>query len=87
MRYPTQLVEKNADRIRGRTSIRVGVGGDDSLLPRNRELHDLLQKLKIEHEYEVVPGVGHSAGAYYKALDSRCLAIYRRVFEALAKNK
>ncbi len=32
--HPMQLVEKNADKIRGRTNIRIGVGGDDSLLAR-----------------------------------------------------
>jgi enterochelin esterase-like enzyme len=85
--HPMQLVEKNADRIRGRTAIRVGVGGDDNLLTRNRELHELLRKLKIEHQYEVVPGVGHNAADYYKKLGAKCLEIHRAVFQALDKGK
>jgi endo-1,4-beta-xylanase len=85
--HPLQLVEKNVEKIRGRTTIRVGVGGDDSLLPRNRELHELLEKLKVEHRYEVVAGVGHNARDYYEKLGSKCLEVHRAVFEALEKPK
>jgi endo-1,4-beta-xylanase len=85
--HPTQLVQKNADRIRGRARIRIGVGQDDNLLPRNKELHELLEKLKIEHEYVLVPGVGHDAGAYYEKLGAKCLEMHRKVFESLDQGK
>jgi len=81
--HPTQLAEKNADRIRGKTNIRIGCGNEDNLLPRNRELHELLQKLSIEHQYEVVDGVGHNGAEYYKKLDDKCLAFHRQVFASL----
>lgn len=85
--HPTQLVSKNADKIRGRTSIRVGVGKDDNLLPRNRELHELLDRLKIEHQFEVAPDVAHNSVDYYKKLDAKGLELHRKVFEALATEK
>jgi endo-1,4-beta-xylanase len=81
--HPTTLVEKNADRIRGKMLIRVGVGGADNLLARNRDLHELLEKLKIEHEYEVAEGVGHMAPAYYKKLGDKCFAIHKKSFTAV----
>jgi enterochelin esterase-like enzyme len=85
--HPFHLVEKNAAKIRGKTNIRIGVGKDDNLLPKNQDLHELLQRLKIEHEYEVVPGVAHSGVEYYKKLDVKGLEFHRRVFESLDKAK
>jgi endo-1,4-beta-xylanase len=78
--HPTQLVTKNADQIRGQQNIRVGCGGDDGLLPRNRNLHELLTKLNIDHEYEVVDGVAHNAGLYYAKLGPKGFAIYKKAF-------
>jgi len=77
------LVTKNADQIRGRQQIRIGCGGDDSLLPRNRDLHELLTQLKIDHQYEVVDGIGHNAGEYYAKLGTKGFELHRKVFEAL----
>jgi endo-1,4-beta-xylanase len=85
--HPTQLVEKNAGRVRNRTHIRIGVGKDDSLLPRSRELHERLGRLKIEHQYEVVPDVAHNSAAYYKKLGAKGLEFHRKVFESLDKGK
>jgi endo-1,4-beta-xylanase len=85
--HPLGLAERNADKLRGRTVIRVGVGGDDTLLPRNRELHELLVRLKVDHQYKVVDGVGHSAKDYYDKLGPKCLAVHKAVFEALGKVK
>jgi enterochelin esterase-like enzyme len=85
--HPTQLVTKNADQIRGKTNIRIGCGEKDSLLPRNRELHELLTKLNIEHQYEVVPDVAHNPPQYYAALGDKAFALHRQVFEALDRAK
>ena len=51
---PFELARRNADAIRGKTAIRIAVGGADSLLPRNRAMHETLEELKIDHEFEVV---------------------------------
>lgn len=85
--HPIHLVAKNMDRIRGRMNIRVGVGQDDNLLARNQELHELLKKLKIEHEYVVVPGLSHNGVEYYRKLDAKWLEFHRKVFEPLEKGK
>jgi endo-1,4-beta-xylanase len=85
--HPYQLAEKNADKIRGKMHVRIGVGKDDSLLPRNQELHELLQRLKIEHQYEVVPDVAHNSAEYYRKLEGKGLEFHRKIFEALAPGK
>jgi len=85
--HPTQLVTKNADQIKGKQQIRIGCGGDDNLLVRNRELHQLLTKLNIEHQFEVVDGVAHNAAEYYRKLGNKGFALHRQVFESLAKSQ
>jgi endo-1,4-beta-xylanase len=82
--HPTRLVEKNVDRVRDKMKVRIGVGEKDSLLPRNRELHELLQRLKIEHAYEVVPDVGHVAPDYYRKLGTKGFTLHKAVFEKLS---
>lgn len=83
--HPLQLARKNADQLRGRTHIRIGCGGDDGLLPRNKELHDLLTELKIAHDYEIVPGVAHESPVYYRKLGAAAFAFHQRSLAALAK--
>jgi endo-1,4-beta-xylanase len=56
---PSTLARANADRVRGRTAVRIFCGDQDSLLDRNTRFHRLLEELDIEHEYTIVPGVGH----------------------------
>lgn len=85
--HPTRLVEKNADRIRGRTHIRIGVGSKDGLLYRNRELHEQLDRLKIEHEFVIVPDVDHNAGDYYRAEGASGFAMHKAVFTGLRDEK
>lgn len=85
--HPLRLVEKNADKIRSKMKIRVGVGQEDQLLARNQELHELLDNLKIDHQYIVVPGVGHNARDYYQKLGAKCLELHRTVFESLASGR
>jgi endo-1,4-beta-xylanase len=83
--HPTQLVTKNADKIRGQTNVRVGCGGEDNLLGRNRDLHELLTKLNIDHEYEVVDGIDHNAGEYYAKLGPKSFEIYKEAFGSLPR--
>ena len=74
--HPMALARKNADAIRGRTAIRIAVGGDDNLLSRDKALHDLLTELKIESEWEVVPGVPHNSTLFYDKLGDHAFAWY-----------
>ncbi len=85
--HPTTLATKNAEQIRGKQRIRIGCGGDDNLLARNRELHELLTKLNIDHQYEVVEGVAHNAGGYYRKLGNTGFELHRQAIEAAADGK
>jgi len=73
-------VKKNADAIRGKTAIRIAVGDQDKLMPYNQALHALLTELKIEHEYEVVPGVPHDSSRLYRTLGARAFAWYQKAW-------
>jgi len=75
------VIRKNADAIRGKQVIRIAVGSDDTLRPNNQGLHEFLTQLKIEHEYEVVPGVAHDSRKFYALLGDRAFARYLTAFK------
>jgi endo-1,4-beta-xylanase len=77
--HPRQLARKNAEKLRNQIRIHIGCGSLDDLLPRNRELHAALDDLKIEHAYEVVPGVAHNPMQYYKTVGTKFFAFHRQV--------
>lgn len=56
---PAHWLKTNAEKIRGRMSIRLVVGSKEMLLELCRRMHGLLQQEKIPHEYEEIRGVGH----------------------------
>jgi endo-1,4-beta-xylanase len=76
---PFELVRRNADAIRGRTTIRIAVGDQDKLQVRDQAFHELLDELKITHEYELVPGVAHNGALFYKTLGAAAFAYYQKV--------
>jgi endo-1,4-beta-xylanase len=83
---PFQLARKNAEAIRSRTTIRIAVGDQDKLQERDRALHELLGQLKIEHEYELVPGVAHNGTLFYKTLSERAFAYFQKALSARQRN-
>lgn len=85
--HPMQLARKNADQLRNKTAIRIGCGSLDGLLPRNKELHELLTQLNIEHQYEIVPDVAHESVTYYRKLGPQVFAFHRNSLEAPGKSK
>lgn len=76
---PWYLLEKNAAIIRGRTHIRLWIGDQDLEWRRARTLrfHELLVRLNIEHQFEVVPGVAHSFLPQYDKMGEKNWAFYR----------
>lgn len=82
--FPGTLARQNADRLRGHTRIRIGCGSLDGLLPRNRELHDLLNELHIAHDFEIVPDVAHDSPLYYRKLGSKVFAFHQQSLAASA---
>lgn len=83
--HPLTLARKNADKLRDKTHIRIGCGSLDNLLPRNKELHDLLTELGIPHDYEIVPDVAHESALYYRKLGTKVFEFHRKGPEAADK--
>ena len=79
---PWTVIENNADKVRGRTSIRVFVGADDKLLDWNRKYHELLDKLNIENEWGVVPSSPHDLDIVMQNWEGNFFDHYQRVFAA-----
>jgi enterochelin esterase-like enzyme len=77
---PWNLVVRNTSAIQGETLIRMAVGEKDSMLDLNRQFDLLLDGLKIEHEYVVLPGIGHNEERLYALLGDRTFAFYVRAF-------
>jgi acetyl esterase/lipase len=75
---PSRLARANADRIRGRQRVRIFCGDQDRLLPHNARLHELLDELAIEHEYEVVPGAEHSYDSKLERLGGQHFGFFAR---------
>jgi endo-1,4-beta-xylanase len=84
---PKDLAGANADKLRGHTRIHIGSGSIDDLLPRNQELHERLQQLTIDHEYQVVPEVGHNAFLYYKTVGPKFFDFHRKSLESVAPDR
>jgi endo-1,4-beta-xylanase len=79
---PFELAKKNADAIRGKTAIRIAVGGNDSLKVRNQAMHDLLTELKIDHEWEVIPDVAHEGPKFYQVQGAKAFGFYSKILFA-----
>jgi enterochelin esterase-like enzyme len=77
---PWRIAERNADQVRGRTPMRIAVGGNDPLQSKNVEFHELLDRLKIEHEFIVIEGAPHSPTPVYAGLGDKNWAFYAKVF-------
>lgn len=79
-RSPWTVIEKNADAVRNKTSIRIFVGADDGLLDWNRNYHTQLDELGIDHEWGVVPDSPHDLEIVMQNWDGDFFDHYRRAF-------
>lgn len=77
---PITIVEQQADAVRGKVRVRIAAGLRDNTGPLNRAYSDLLTRLKIEHTFTKVPGVGHDTLALLKGLGDANWEFYRAVF-------
>lgn len=68
---PWTLIERQAELIRGRTAVRIVVGENDMTLKLNRKFHELLEKLDIPHEFNVIPSIGHNHHGIYSNEEHR----------------
>jgi len=56
---------RNAARIRRSLAIRICIGTRDQHLERNRRMHALLDDLRVPHQYQELPELGHSPPRTY----------------------
>ncbi len=77
---PAVLLEKNIQSIRGRMFVRVGIGDKDPHLANSQATHEFLDRLKIQHEYVVVPRVAHNPERLYQTMGDGGFAFYQRAF-------
>lgn len=77
---PWLLAERNAGLVRSRTFIRIAVGSRDPLQGKNADFHELLDRLKIEHDFTVIEGAPHSPTPVYDGLGDKNWAFYAKVF-------
>lgn len=77
---PWTLAEQNAGALRHRTFIRVWIGGADLAWRQEftGKFHQLLDRLDLEHEYRVIPGVAHAFLPLYEKMGDANWAFYRR---------
>ena len=80
---PWVIAEQNADAIRGRMLVRHVIGERDHMLNFNRQFHEHMTRLGIEHEFIVLPSVGHNPPAVLRALGERNWKFYRAAFGKL----
>ncbi len=80
---PWTLAEKNADTIRERLAIRISVGQDDELRPKNEALSMLLSDLDIEYTFGLVESEEHKLGQLYERIEDP-FSFYAEVFAAHA---
>jgi len=82
--HPFTLAEKNAEMLRTKTLVRIMTSQHDTALKPSRELHDLLDGLRIPHTYMEAPGVGHDYKAVYETLGyDKTLPLFQKAFEQL----
>jgi acetyl esterase/lipase/esterase/lipase superfamily enzyme len=80
---PAALLERNAERIRGRTQIRLICGELDAMmLPRNQWLAAELKRLNIAHEFVVSKGAPHFSKEVLARLDTNPFEFYGKAFAA-----
>lgn len=58
-RSPWTVIKANAEKIRGRSQLRIFVGADDGLLGWNQNFHAQMDLLGIDHQWGIVPDSPH----------------------------
>jgi enterochelin esterase-like enzyme len=77
---PSTLVEINADRIKGKTSIRLLIGDKDFLYDLLQEFHHKMQKLGLDHQYSVAKDAGHDYREVIMKLEGNSFLFWKEAF-------
>ena len=79
---PWTLVRKNADLLRGRTTMRLFVGANDiRLRGKNMEFSTFMETFRLSHEYGVVPQAGHNVAQVLDGMGDEAWTFYQRAFK------
>jgi polyhydroxybutyrate depolymerase len=81
---PWVLAEQRADQLKQDTLLRIAVGDRDETFAMNKEFHEHLVKLGIQHDWLPLEGVEHDPMKTLRALGDRAWAFYRKAFGAPA---
>jgi len=76
---PWKLAEKNAERVKGRTTIRI-VTRTAGLSGANEKFHDHLQRLGLPSEFHKIPNAPHAPNPLYEGLGDKNWEFYRQAF-------
>ncbi len=83
---PRKLAERNAQKIKEGTLIRMVIGDKDETFGNNTDFHHHLESLGIPHSWTVIPGVGHEPERVFVSLGDENWSFYRQAFaEVLTK--
>ena len=77
---PWNVVKAHAAEIRGRTVVRLLVGDRDRLLPLVKQYSQLLDSLRIVHQYAVAPGAGHRYDEIVQHLPFDAMLFWKQAF-------
>ena len=77
---PRRYAEQNAAVLTRGSRIRLVIGGRDETLQNNADFHAHLVGLGIQHDWIVLPDVGHDPMRVLTALGDRHWAFYREAF-------
>ena len=77
---PRRYAEQNAEALSRNSRLRLVIGDQDETYQNNRAFHEHLTRLKIPHDWIVLPGVGHDPIGLLTALGDRHWGFYREAF-------
>jgi enterochelin esterase-like enzyme len=83
---PVVLAPKHADKVKGRTAIRI-VTRTTGLAGANEKFSELLHQLGLEHEFYKIPDAPHSPNPLYEGLGERNWPFYAKAFKAALGGK
>ena len=75
------IARNNADKIRGRVAISMFVGNKDGGLANNRHMHEVLEEMKIPHDYREIDGIAHDLKGLAEQVQSGNFAFAARSFK------
>ncbi|MFM7321659.1 MAG: alpha/beta hydrolase [Armatimonadota bacterium] len=82
---PITIASRQAGKVRGKLLLRQAVGSRDFTADLNRKFSEHLKRLRIEHTFTEVPGVGHDTMALLTGLGDANETFYKQAFERAAE--